>query len=753
MKCNSAFNQVVQVTKVRPNGDATVDVINDDGSIMPRRHNVVVVFPSHTKGLVNIGSVWRVTGVGHKQEYKINDFNITEMLINCTSANFLKPSGQVLARWISSNIGGIGSVIANRLVRQENLTDFIEKNDRKSLLEVSGMTNDRVDALISLWPTQSLYDTITWVEEQNLPFGIGSKLVKLFGDGAIERIKSQPFVLTSMGVPFQKVADVAIKLGFDVDDDEFLLGVAQHVTSKYENKTGSTIITSDELQSLSVEAISKGLQRPVGEIACDNGFLVRVTSGYQIYGTALMEAAVANFLVDTLYRPKSARSLVAGWEQTLTQKNVVEAFNNAQTRLPFKLTEEQKEAVIEAVLAPVCCLSGGAGTGKTVILRVLIDMYELLNEGLPIYQVALAGRAAQRMAEATGRPAQTIAGFVNNYLGEHKPDLPEHLLLIIDEASMVDLLSMYRLVSVLPDATRILFVGDVAQLPPVGKGLIFHSMMGGDIPFFELKKVRRQQADSEILKFATNVRNGVFKLPSPTQSTIAKSKDCSLEENIDITKLIALWSEAGGIENSIVLSPVKNGDAGVNNINKRLQTHIGLSRKALSYSDDSKGLIPWITSNGTRLLLGDPVLVTKNMYEKDINIRNGDLGIITKVFDDNSKKGVLGIMSIDGRLVDITYDVVSCLQLGYAITIHKSQGSQWETCFIMLPKEAIRMTDQSLLYTASTRPTKTLVLIGERSVIENAIKLGAAANKRRTFLAERLALVTEVMRKTDLQST
>jgi exodeoxyribonuclease V alpha subunit len=392
-------------------------------------------------------------------------------------------------------------------------------------------------------------------------------------------------------------------------------------------------------------------------------------------------------------------------------------------------------------MAPVCCISGGAGTGKTTILKAILGVYEAIAHGsLPCYQVALSGRAARRMAESTDRPAQTIAKLIAMHLGEHKPDLPSHLLLVIDEASMVDLLSMYKLIGMLPRATRIMFVGDTSQLPPVGDGLVFHALTDTMLPFFNLSQVKRQGELSGIHKFATAVRQSVLMYPRRTMQTLAASGDCSIETNASIPRLIDLWREAGGVGN-IVLSPLRDSEFGVEHINKKLQESEGLDRPGLYYQDKQRGWIPWITSAGDMLLEGDPVLVTVNNYDDKADIRNGDLGIVTEVFScPDEIDGTVGVMEINGVAIYLTPSILEKIQLGYAITIHKSQGSQWPTCFVMLPIEASGMIDQTLVYTAITRPADRLILMGNERVIDQAIARGSIALERKTCLRERVML-------------
>lgn len=732
------LRQIVQVKKRRMYGYATVDLVRPDGSIRKRDKPLVVRFPEHAQGAVTAGSLWEVSGKERVNTFTANDFVISEYAIEATSIKYLKPSGKVLSRWIAANIQGIGGVIANRLVRTPNLDRLIENKDKQALFQIAGMTAKRVDRLLEGWPDDSLFKAIEWLEEQQLPLGLGEKLSDLFGAEAIEKIKEHPFLLMGMGASFEKTMDVAQGLGLNMAHESVIAGVAQHVAVRYCSKTGSTVIDQKSL----IEGCSRVMQKPapetVGDIACDKGLLVRVDSGYQVYGTALMEATVAHFLVTAHRRQVGEGSLMSVWERTLSEASVSSVLAGYEKGLEFELTEDQRKAVIGSVLSPVCCISGGAGTGKTTILKAVLGVYSTMASGMACFQVALSGRATQRMSESTGLPAQTIAKLIADHLGDDKPDLPDHLLLVIDEASMVDLLSMYQLVGMLPEATRIVFVGDTAQLPPVGGGLVFHALQDTMIPFFHLSQVKRQSEQSGIHRFASAVREGRFQLPNKTNSTLSASSDCTIENKMSLIRLEQLWLEAGGIGSCAVLSPVRKGDFAVDSINSHLQKTVGSDRPCVCYLDEQRGWIPWVTSTGTELLIGDPILVTANNYDEDADIRNGDLGIVTSVYDGPDEDGVVAMSEINGIPVPLTTEILHKIQLGYAITIHKSQGSQWSTCFVILPEESSRMVDQTLLYTAVTRPTERLVLFSSGFMVRKATSSGSIASKRQTCLQSRL---------------
>ena len=301
------------------------------------------------------------------------------------------------------------------------------------------------------------------------------------------------------------------------------------------------------------------------------------------------------------------------------------------------------------------------------------------------------------MSEASGRKAHTIAKFIADHRGRNNSKLPEHLLLVIDEASMADLLTAFRLVDVLPDSARMLWVGDEAQLPTVGPGLVFHALMQAGLPALRLSKVKRHAAASEIHRVVNTIRKGEVPQIAPLHADL--DREVAHTTNWSLRHIAELWLRNGGAERTIIhhssfiiLSPTKKGPDGVDEINACLQDLMGHQRPAVRYLDYTRGWIPWIGPQGQRFHLDDRVMVTRNDY--DANIRNGDLGTITELFSAPDQHGAGTAMTIEGRRIPLTVDVLTSLSLGYAVTIHKSQGSQWPVCILMLPPHA-RSHDRS----------------------------------------------------------
>lgn len=734
---------LVQVDAVRRFGYTLVSVLNKDGSRTKRAESLVVRFPEGVRDLAIQGSVWKVAGEESVSSFAIGGYTRYETVINAKKVEYVRPSGLLLARWISANVQGIGPVIANRLVRQRKLEKWVAEGDVISLMSVAGMSEERANNLIDHWPKPELVDTIEWLQRLDLPVGLADKLISIFGETAIQTLEDNPFLLLSVGVGYEQVIKFAENLGIPRTDNRVLGGTALHVAVKHSVKTGSTVIQPDHLKEEVQKLLGLISELHPGDLAIQQGFMVTTPDGYQVWGSGLMEAASASFIASALHRRPGQGSAFAIWEKAVTYESASEALRTYEAALPLKLTDEQTKAVIGAVCAPVAGISGGAGTGKTTILRAIIGVYERLSSGLTLFPVALSGRAAQRMAESTNLPAQTIAKLISDHLGPHRPDLPEHVLVIIDEASMVDLLSFYRLVGLLPEATRILFVGDVEQLPPVGPGLVFQILASSGVPFFNLSQVKRQSEESGIHAFASAARESKCLMPSDAAQKLADSSDCCLLGTPSLEQLTDFWKEAGGIHASIILTPVRKGDWGVDALNQHFQAVVGSDRPTVHYVDSKRGWIPWIAASQNKLRLGDPVLVTRNLYDERTDVRNGDLGVITEVFEAPAVNDSVGEVQINGARLPISLDLLSCLELGYAITIHKAQGSQWPIVFVVVPDYSDHMLDATLIYTAATRPTKRLILVGNTDTLARGIKRGNVATKRLVGLEHRIKYLTQ----------
>ena len=728
---------LVQIAKQRKCGFYYVHLINTDGTIKKRRRSLIVRFPSHL-GAVPVGSLWKVTGQQSVSQFMMNGYLVYEDILDATHATMVQPVKHTLSRWISLNIDGIGEVIANRLVRQRSLEKWVRSADVAALCEVPGMNSKLAQRLIAQWPEEGLYQTMDWLDGLGLSPSLGFKLVRLFGSNAVDRLTENPFLLLGLDVAYDQVVTIIDQLKLNLSEETLAAGAAMHVVIKHANRSGSTVLDGQALKQ-AVNALTSSLEAvDPGQAAVKQGLLVRVQDGYQTWGAALMEATVARKLTACLNRPAGQGALLAGWECPINKRVLQNALTTYEKTLPFTLSGEQREAVLGALSAPVVGISGGAGTGKTTILKAIIGLYEQLSSGLALFPVALSGRAARRMSDSIGRPAFTIAKLIMDHLGEGKPRMPDHVLIVIDEASMVDLLSMYRLVGMLPEATRFIFLGDIAQLPPVGNGLVFHVLHNSPIPFHALSEVRRQSEQSPVHRFASAVRQGQVVIPENAAPALSESSACCMISPPCLDRLTALWGQAGAHDDRIILSPRRSGEWGVVSLNHHFQRVQGADRPDIHYLDPTRGWIPWITRDNQRIKEGDPILITQNIYDDECDVRNGDLGVVTEVFDTVTTEGWYGMALVNGAPQPINQDLLEVLDLSYAITIHKAQGSEWRTVFSVVTRDARHMLEASMLYTAATRPTERLVLVTDTLSLQDAVKAGNSASQKRVDLGNKL---------------
>ena len=717
---------LIQIQKARLNGLFSAKRLSDNGRVVHTSKGLSVRFPRVVRGAVALGSVWRISGPLRETTFDVDGYTIKEDRIDIKKAELVKPNTRLMETWLQQNIDGIGEVKAARLACNPNLLSIIEDENFDALLDF-GISNTAAKQILKKFPRDELLEAINWLAEKNLPARIAHSIFDIWEGKTVEYLEADPFVLLQFNVPFNQCCEVANNIGISKNSSIYRAAQVQDILHQYTRKTDSTAMPESAFQN---EASKRGLNpNIILSAAADRQILAQTPAGYQLEGPFLIEYYVAHTLKAALNRPDGSGSLLAGWETSVTDMEITSRLADFESRLTFKFTDDQRTAVRGTVRSKVCAISGGAGTGKTTILNAILTIIDEVSQGTEIVQLALSGRAASRMSEATNRPAHTISKYIIDLKRMAPNQRPDHMVVVLDEASMVDITSMYSLMSLLPVATRYIFVGDVGQLPPVGTGLVFHAIMETNIPKFHLMTVKRQGENSGIHKFATAVRNSEAdgRLPNLVD---APEADCCIHPTTDPIDIKELYGDFGGQDNCVVLCPTDAGDDGVTNINNVIQASYGRDRKAVHFLDEDENLQQFVTFKGSRLYEGDAILVTENDYA--LGLRNGFLGSILKAYDEPID-GSYGIAQIDGDEVQLTESVMSKLELGFSITIHKSQGSQWDNVILALPasRAAERMLDKTLLYTGATRARQNLVVCcPNREIIRRAVKRGSLSSMR-----------------------
>jgi exodeoxyribonuclease V alpha subunit len=475
-----------------------------------------------------------------------------------------------------------------------------------------------------------------------------------------------------------------------------LLGTAGDTTDTIQTST-TTIITSKQRDAQNPSTQSQDLQWADDHLhaLATAGHIVHHKGGWQTGGCWQMEQDILNAT-----KAKARERLIPAPSAEQREASITAAIEAADTHsqegLGHPLGSSQKDAVGMALTHRFGMVAGYAGSGKTTALRAIA--HALRAQGQTLHVLALSARAAKRAGDAAGidgQSGQTIAGFLKR-LSLGALSLDEGCTVVIDEASMLDLTSLWRIVRKLNGA-GLLLVGDPGQLPPIGFGLTLHALLEQpDLPSVHLDTVYRQDTSTGIPQVANLVRTGdVPDLPQWVLGATGVSfYPCRPDEVVDVLKTIGRDLQHQGIapDDIQILSPIKQGPAGVLHINQTLHTQ--------KQRHTNAPLLP----GRSDIAVGDPVVWTKNNQER--GLWNGSLGRILETDDRHT------LASFDGVTYDLLHRDTQDLDLAYALSVHRAQGSQWHT--VLLPVFPSRIMSRALLYTAITRATHNVVLIGQR---------------------------------------
>lgn len=643
------------------------------------------------------GEIWRIGGI-------IRSHRIHGPQVHAKEAALERPSGRLIVGALARNpnFPNIGPVRAQQLwdALGEDLARALDEGDFKAIATVLEPTHARtvVDGWKRISVAAELY---AWLDRHGLNPRLAARLIDIYGHETIAKLEENPYRLLAFS-SWAEADRIARSLGIRNDDRRRLVAAAEAAAYRRLDLS-HTWTGEDELTAFAGQILGAGNANAAIEAAVADCALVQIDGGLQGIGPWSMERFIAE---------RVAAMLSAGWLTRQPRLGSTDAANALWDRLDacqageglLQLNVGQREAVLMALSTPLAVLAGGAGVGKTTALRAI---HRLAESGMrPIWQMALSGRAAKRMEEATGRPATTIAGFLAK-AGAGDIDLQADWLLIIDEASMLDLPTLYRILRLMRPGHGLLLVGDPGQLPPIGFGLTFHALAASDlIPRVELTEVHRQAASTGIPQASAAIREG--RAPSlvefggrrPGVSFIDVAAGGAASAVLDLVDRL------GGVGKVQVVGAIKQGPGGVRTLNAAFHALVG------------------DTSNLGSFAVGEPVLWTRNDY--DLGLRNGSLGQVVGVSE------TLDVLWDDGARIPLTADLLQYLDHAYAITCHKAQGSQFRR--VIVPVFKNRLLDRTLLYTAVTRAQEQVVLVGDRAAFTAAIMEPPMPSRRVTAI-------------------
>ena len=632
----------------------------------------------------------------------------------------------------SSAFKGIGPGLAKRLVKQFGMEtiDVIEKTPER-LTEVSGIGEGRAKKIAEVYATQRHVENVmVFLRGHDVTEAQAVRIVKRYGQQAIAIVSSNPYRLAHevYGIGFRTADGIAQSLGLARDAPERLEAGLLHAL-EIGNDDGHVHLPDEELLRATTELLGIDLELLVPRLGAleQRQLVVRESLGLKGPCTALprayeAEAGAAARLAALIKTP--GRSLVV---------NIDAAIETLQAHMGIALAAQQFAAVKAAVSDKCVVITGGPGVGKTTIIRAIVQLARAANRKVAL--AAPTGRAAKRLSEATGAEASTIHRLLEYapHEGGFQKTAEKPLdvdMLVVDEASMVDIQLFRSLLDALRPGAQLVLVGDIDQLPSVGAGAVLDDVIGSEAAtVIRLTEIFRQAAESKIVVSAHKINAGeVPDLEAPAQGITSDFYFIARDEpEAARATIIELVSQRipqrfgfDAIEDVQVLAPMHRGELGTSALNKALQEAL-----------NPKGTSPELVRGERVYRRGDKVMQLKNDYDK--LVFNGDIGVILAI---DPQEGVLQV-DFDGKIAGYDRGELDQLQHAYAVSIHKSQGSEYPVVVIPLATQHFMMLQRSLLYTAVTRGKRLVVIVGSKRAIALAVR-NADAKRRHTWLAERV---------------
>ena len=633
-------------------------------------------------------------------------------------------------------VKGIGPQFASRIVERFGIRTLeILDAQPERIREVPGIGPSRAQAIQEAWTAQRrLREVMVFLQGYGVSPAFAARIYKRYGAAAVARVRENPFRLAFdvWGIGFLSADRLATALGIARDSDARVQAGVRHVLDQagglgHVYLPRSRLVEEAakllEVEPRLVEAAVDSLGR-AGDVAIES-----TPEGAAVFEVGLFRAEVAASA--GLLRLLHSRG-------TPLRVDAERAIARYQAEARIVLAPQQAEAVRRALHDPLLVITGGPGVGKTTIVRGIVNT--LVRQGLTVALAAPTGRAAKRLQEATGQPAATLHRLLewrpaDGVFGRNSSrPLPADLL-VVDEASMIDIRLMADLLAALADGTRLVLVGDVDQLPSVGPGMVLRDVIASArVPTVRLTEIFRQAAASLIVTNAHRIHDGVEpELGAPPAQGVDKRDFFFIEDDDPahaaetIRDLVAtrLPRRYGFSPRDIqVLTPMHRGELGATILNQLLQDAITPGRAELR-------------SGGRVFRVGDRVMQIRNNYDRDVF--NGDVGEVLRVAGGSGEAGESqAVVGFDEREVSYAADDLDELTLAYAATVHKSQGSEYPAVIVPVHTQHYVMLQRSLLYTAVTRGKQLVVLIGSRKALRIAVG-NAEVAARYSRLADRLA--------------
>lgn len=628
----------------------------------------------------------------------------------------------VIGYLASGQIKGIGQKTAEKIYGLFGLQtlDVLDKEPEK-LLQIKGITEKKLQKIReSYLMNRGARDIIAFLAPHGITPRQALKFYEEYAEHTMDTVKNHPYRLCELsGVGFLTADKIAASMGFDRLStervDEGLLytlteaeGCGHLCLEKHEFLKAALKLLDTHDLTFQMAANRAARLVESGQLTTYDRYVYRAKTAYT---ESHLAKRIQSFLQTTI--------------KGCTNLDV--ELNRVEEKLNLRFAPEQRQAVKMALTQGLSVITGGPGTGKTMIQKAILDIYQRQNPDATICCCAPTGRAARRMEQATGHPASTIHKALNLVADEdgnfNEPELLDADLVLVDEVSMLDVYLADYLLDAISLGAQVVLIGDADQLPSVGPGAVLSEIIAsGKVPVARLDKVFRQQAGSRIAVNAKTIREGGRSLDFGDDFQFVDSPDIEISAD----KMVELYLQEVkkyGLDNVALLTPYrKKTETGANALNLRLRDLINPPAPGKAEATHGKRVFR----------VGDRVMQVKNLGE----VNNGDVGYITDIFRDTD--GItIRVNFGDGREVEYDPDQLSMLDWGYASTVHKSQGSEYQSVIVNLQKTHYIMLTRPLAYTAITRGKSRVILVGEKRALYTAISR-TDTEKRGTCLAKRI---------------
>ena len=657
----------------------------------------------------------------------------------------LPKTNSALIQYIADNIKGVGKKTATNIINTfgDDAINVIRFNPEK-LREVKGLNLEKIENLNTFFNEEwDKWNSIEYLSNLGISVLVASRIYKALGNETIKIVKENPYSLISFvkSIDFKLVDEIGKKLGLSLDNEDRIDTGILYALGKV-TEFGHTCIDLDKLVDYSMSILNVDEQDIINGIA-------RLKFMQKIYTEDINQKEFVFRRSLYLAEENIAKSIIAKTRQSIKIKNYDKQIEKVSDVNSLVLSDEQKQAISTCLNNYISVITGGPGTGKTTIIKCIIDILENLKKEYVL--CAPTGRAAKRIKETTGKEAKTLHRLLEITKVENdnldmfldimvRPIEAE--VVIIDEASMIDTMMMNNIIKALKVNTKLILVGDVNQLPSVGAGAVLKDIIDSNcVNTVYLKKIYRQSAKSDIIVNAHRVNDGIypefktkdtdlfFYQTDSVSSTLDKI-DSVISEEIDLHEDVKDAIDI--LKNMQILTPMKKTELGTIQLNEILQEKL-----------NKKDGIKIEKKFGDKTFrVSDKVMQIVNNYDKKFSIDgkffdgvfNGDIGYITKI--DNLEEK-LYVLFDDAKEVEYDFDELDQLEHAYAITIHKSQGSEFDFCILPIYIGYPKLFTRNLLYTAMTRAKKKLVIIGSKKMINYMVD-NVDSKNRNTGLKQKI---------------